>query len=97
VEEAAEITVLQPPKFKAEATDPIGTDGIEAVAAYLTDHPDGGDPMPGSGGARKLRWAAKKQGKTWRSPHRIRVPCDCRSHLPDSMPRPEHQSGSIGG
>jgi hypothetical protein len=63
VEDAPEITVLQLPKFKAEATELIGTGGIEAVAAYLIDHPDAGDVIPGAGGARKLRWAAKGKGK----------------------------------
>src|SRR5208337_509771 len=41
----------------------IGEDGIEAVAVYLIDHPDAGDVIPGSGGVRKLRWAAKGKGK----------------------------------
>jgi hypothetical protein len=59
----AEITVLQLPKFKAEATELIGAGGIEALAIYLSDHPDAGDVMPGAGGARKLRWAAKGRGK----------------------------------
>ena len=58
-----EITVLQLPKFKAEAAELIGTSGIEAVAIYLIDHPDAGDVIPGAGGARKLRWAAKGKGK----------------------------------
>ena len=58
-----EITVLQLPKFKAEATELIGADGIEALAVYLVDHPDAGDVIPGSGGVRKLRWAAKGKGK----------------------------------
>jgi hypothetical protein len=58
-----EITVLQLPKFKAEATELIGADGIEALAVYLIDHPDAGDVIPGSGGVRKLRWAAKGKGK----------------------------------
>jgi|ERR1017187_8211198 hypothetical protein len=60
---APEITVLQLPKFKAEATQLIGVDGIDAVAVYLIDHPDNGDVIPGAGGARKLRWAAKGKGK----------------------------------
>lgn len=63
VEDAPEITVLQLPKFKAEATELIGTDEIEALAVYLIDHPDVGDVMPGTGGVRKLRWAAKGKGK----------------------------------
>lgn len=63
LDDAPEITVLQLPKFKSEATDLIGVDGIEAVAVYLINHPDAGDVIPGSGGARKLRWAAKGRGK----------------------------------
>jgi hypothetical protein len=63
VSDAAEITVLQLPKFKDEATQLIGADGIEAVAGYLIDHPDAGDVIPGAGGLRKLRWAAKGKGK----------------------------------
>ena len=63
VDDATEITVLQLPKFKAEATELIGTEGIETLAAYLADHPDAGDVIPGAGGARKLRWAAKGKGK----------------------------------
>jgi hypothetical protein len=63
VSDAPEITVLQLPKFKAEATELIGTHGIEAVAVYLIEYPDAGDVIPGSGGVRKLRWAAKGKGK----------------------------------
>jgi RelE toxin of RelE / RelB toxin-antitoxin system len=63
VDDAPEIVVLQLPKFKADATELIGTDGIEAVAAYLIDYPSAGDVMPGSGGVRKLRWAARSKGK----------------------------------
>jgi hypothetical protein len=63
VDDAPEITVLQLPKFKAEATELIGTDGIDELAIYLIDHPDAGDVIQGSGGVRKLRWAAKGKGK----------------------------------
>src|ERR1700676_5092305 len=63
VDDTPEITVLLLPKFKAEATGLIGADGIEAVAVYLVDHPDAGDVIPGAGGARKLKWAARGKGK----------------------------------
>ena len=63
VDDAPEITVLQLPKFKAEATELIGADGIDALAVHLISHPDAGDVIPGSGGVRKLRWAAKGKGK----------------------------------
>jgi len=64
VDDAPEITVLQLPKFKAEATELIGLDGIEELAIYLIDHPDAGDPIPGAGGVRKLRWAAAHESST---------------------------------
>ena len=63
MEDRPDITVLQLAKFKVEATQLIGTDGIEAIAVYLIDHPEAGDVIPGAGGARKLRWAAKGKGK----------------------------------
>ena len=63
MDDAPETTVLQLPKFKAEATELIGVDGIEMLAGYLIEHPDAGDVIPGSGGVRKLRWAAKGKGK----------------------------------
>jgi hypothetical protein len=62
-DEAPDITVLQLPKFKTEAMELIGADGIAGVAAYLAEHPDAGEVIPGSGGVRKLRWAAKGKGK----------------------------------
>ena len=54
---------MQLPRFKAEATELIGSDGIEALASYLSEHPDAGDVIQGSGGVRKLRWEAKGRGK----------------------------------
>jgi len=63
VDDAHEITVLQLPKFKTEASELIGTDGIDALAVYLSEHPAAGYVIPGSGGVRKLRWVAKGKGK----------------------------------
>lgn len=63
MDDPGEIAVLQLPKFKAEATELIGADGIDAIAAYLIDHPDAGHVIAGAGGVRKLRWAAKGKGK----------------------------------
>jgi hypothetical protein len=44
-----DITVLQLPKFKAEATKLIGADGVAMVAAYLIDHLEAVDFIPGAG------------------------------------------------
>jgi len=63
VNDAREITVFQLPKFKAEATELIGSEGIDAVAIYLIGRPEAGVVIPGAGGLRKLRWAARGKGK----------------------------------
>jgi len=34
-----------------------------ALQAFLCNHPEAGDVIPGTGGCRKLRWAAKGKGK----------------------------------
>ena len=41
----------------------IGPEGIAALAEYLAERPEAGSAIPGAGGARKLRWAAKGKGK----------------------------------
>ena len=61
--DALEITVLAWPRFRSDAVKLIGEDGIETVAEYLAEHPNAGNVIPGSGGIRKLRWAAKGKGK----------------------------------
>lgn len=33
------------------------------LQAFLSEQPEAGDMIPGSGGVRKLRWAAKGRGK----------------------------------
>jgi len=63
VDTTPEITVLQLPKFKADAAELIEQDGVVELASYLAEHPNAGDVIPGTGGARKLRWAAKGKGK----------------------------------
>jgi len=62
VDDAPEITVFQLPKFKAEATDLIGADGIEALAVYLIGRPEAGDVILGSGGVRKLHGQGRAKG-----------------------------------
>ena len=74
MDDAPEITVLQLPKFKAEATELIGTDGIEALATDLIDRPDAGDVIPARaecgnfGGRRRTKESAVAPGSsicTW--------------------------------
>ena len=41
----------------------LNDDEFTEFQIYLAEHPDAGDVVPRSGGCRKLRWAAKGQGK----------------------------------
>ncbi len=94
--DAHEITVLQVPKFKAEATVLIGESGIEALAVYLIAHPDAGQVVPGAGGLRKLRWGLKARGSVEGTDH-LRVRCDCLPRVPAELLREECQDGSDHG
>ena len=54
---------IELPPF-AELRDDLFTDDeFLALQAFLFDYPDAGDVIPGTGGCRKLRWAAKGKGK----------------------------------
>jgi len=54
---------IELPPF-AELRDDLFTDEeFLALQAFLIDHPHAGDVIPGTGGCRKLRWAAKGKGK----------------------------------
>jgi hypothetical protein len=44
--------------------DYISDREYHALQIYLSVRPDAGDVVPGSGGVRKLRWAAKGKGKS---------------------------------
>jgi mRNA-degrading endonuclease RelE of RelBE toxin-antitoxin system len=57
------LTFEEDPVFTKKALRLIGDDGIFAIQMFLYDRPDAGEIIPGSGGCRKLRWAAKGHGK----------------------------------
>lgn len=41
----------------------LSDEAYAELQAFLSEHPEAGDVIPGSGGVRKLRWAAKGRGK----------------------------------
>ena len=57
-------TVTELKSFR-KAADAAGMsdEDIEALTAYLSEHPQAGDEMPGTGGCRKLRWSIKGNNK----------------------------------
>ena len=40
---------------------------LDALKEHLASYPDAGDPIPGGGGVRKIRWANSQRGKGKRS------------------------------
>jgi len=56
------MTVVETPGFQREAAALTDEERIEMIT-YLAQNPEAGDIMPGTGGARKLRWKASGRGK----------------------------------
>ena len=56
-------TVVETPEFVAAARRALSETERAGLIDYLAAIPSAGDLMPGTGGARKLRWGAKGKGK----------------------------------
>jgi len=58
-------TVVETPYFTAAAKrEHLSDEEIADIVTYLAENPDVGVVMPGTGGARKLRFAARGKGKS---------------------------------
>jgi len=57
------IAVVETEEFLADVKDVLSEDEHDALILYVAYHPDAGDLIPGTGGLRKLRWAAKGKGR----------------------------------
>jgi hypothetical protein len=58
-------TVVETPAFLQSAREEgIGDDDRAAMVSYVAQHPGAGDLIPGTGGARKLRFAGRGRGKS---------------------------------
>ncbi len=57
-------TVIETPDFIAAAKSILSNDERNELISHLSTHPMAGKAMRGTGGARKLRWAAKGKGKS---------------------------------
>jgi hypothetical protein len=49
--------------FTKQAAELLGDDHCALLESYLAENPTAGDVMQGTGGLRKLRWAAMGKGK----------------------------------
>lgn len=60
---SSHIHVIALPEFIKCSKKLIGENELAELIAYLQQQPTKGDVISGTGGARKLRWAAKGKGK----------------------------------
>lgn len=56
-------TVVQTPTFQRQVANIWVEDELDEFIDWLAINPTAGDVVPGTQGARKIRWAAKGQGK----------------------------------
>jgi len=57
--------VVETPRFLASAErEGISEEERAAIVAFLAAHPTTGDVIPGTGGARKVRFAGRGKGKS---------------------------------
>lgn len=62
---------IEAPAFTRHISEYLADDAYRQLQAELTDNPELGDVMPGTGGFRKLRWADPRRGKGRRGGLRI--------------------------
>ncbi|MGH8752207.1 MAG: toxin [Burkholderiales bacterium] len=59
------------PAFERHRADYLDDDAFRGLQNQLMKHPEAGDPMEGTGGLRKLRFADKRRGKGKRGGLRV--------------------------
>lgn len=59
------------PAFERHRADYLGDDAFRGLENLLMQHPEVGDPMPETGGLRKLRFADARRGKGKRGGLRV--------------------------
>ena len=59
------------PAFERHRADYLDDDAYRALQNLLMKHPEAGDPMPNTGGLRKLRFADARRGKGKRGGLRV--------------------------
>lgn len=57
-------TIVELPEFLRKSQDLLTNEEKLSIINYLAAHPQAGDLMQGTGGIRKLRWAAQGRGKS---------------------------------
>jgi len=64
------------PAFARHRAEYLDDEAFRALENLLMKHPEAGDPIPGTGGLRKMRFADKRRGKGKRGGLRSVGDCD---------------------
>ena len=59
----APVVFIETTVFTKQAAELLGDDEYALLQSYLAENPTAGDVIQGTGGLRKLRWAAMGKGK----------------------------------
>jgi hypothetical protein len=62
---------VEAPAFTRYVSEYLSEEGYRELQADLSENPEAGDVMPGTGGFRKMRWADTRRGKGRRGGLRI--------------------------
>jgi hypothetical protein len=73
--------------FSRLADEHLSDDGLSKLQAYLNENAEAGDIIRGSGGVRKLRWAA--EGRAWRITNHLLLALETRRNLAAHVIRKE--------
>ncbi len=57
-------TIVELPEFTKQSDKILSESEKQSIINYLAKHPSSGDLIEGTGGIRKLRWAAQGKGKS---------------------------------
>ncbi len=57
------LSFIETKRFTRLVQQYLTADEYATLRTFLSNHPGGGDVIPGSGGVRKLRWRAPGRGK----------------------------------
>ena len=57
------VTIVELASFVRDTADHLSESEKDELKVYLAAHPESGVVVPGTGGVRKLRWAASGRGK----------------------------------
>jgi hypothetical protein len=73
--ESSVFQFVEAPAFSRHREEYLDDEDFSRLQGYLAANPEAGDPVPGAGGIRKLRWKDARRGKGKRGGLRVIYYC----------------------